>query len=118
MTLNAVPPDESARLALLSASKLLDSEVDPAFDALVRLLGAQMNCPVAMINLIDSHRLWAMARIGIEQRQFSLLDAFCAATICQGDVVVIPDAQDDPRFKHNAWVTGPPHARFYAGVPL
>ena len=118
MTLNAVPPDESARLALLSASKLLDSEVDPAFDALVRLLVAQTDCPVAMINLIDSHRLWAMARIGIEQRQFSRLDAFCAATICQADVLVIPDAQDDPRFKHNAWVTGPPHARFYAGVPL
>ena len=118
MTPNAVLPDESARLALLSASKLLDSEVDPAFDALLRLLVAQLDCPVAMINLIDSHRLWAMARIGIEQRQFSRLDAFCATTIGQGDVLVIPDAQDDPRFKHNAWVTGPPHARFYAGVPL
>ncbi|MBA4109306.1 MAG: hypothetical protein C0487_06920 [Leptothrix sp. (in: Bacteria)] len=118
MTLNAVPPDESARLALLSASKLLDSEVDPAFDALTRLLVAQLDCPVAMINLIDSHRLWAMARIGIEQRQFSRLDAFCATTIGQADVLVISDARNDPRFSNNDWVTGPPHARFYAGVPL
>lgn len=118
MTSNAVPTDESARLALLSASKLLDSEVDPAFDALVRLLIAQTGCPVGMINLIDSHRLWAMARIGIEQRQFSRLDAFCAETIGQGQALVIPDALNDPRFKNNAWVTGPPHARFYAGVPL
>lgn len=118
MSANAVPPDESARLALLSASKLLDSEVDPAFDALLRLLLAQLNCPVAMINLIDSHRVWAMSRIGIEQRQFSRLDAFCADTICQGDVLIVHDAQTDARFKHNAWVIGPPHARFYAGVPL
>ncbi|RZK99441.1 MAG: PAS domain S-box protein [Rubrivivax sp.] len=118
MTPNAVPPDESARLALLSASKLLDSEVDPAFDALVRLLLVQTDCPVAMINLIDSHRLWAMARVGIEQRQFSRLDAFCAEVIAQGDALVVHDAPTDPRFKHNAWVTGAPHARFYAGVPL
>jgi PAS domain S-box-containing protein len=118
MTFNAVPSDESERLALLSASKLLDSEVDPAFDALVRLLAAQVDCPVAMINLIDSHRVWALARVGIEQRQFSRLDAFCAATLCLREALIVTDAHADPRFQQNALVTGEPHARFYAGVPL
>jgi len=118
MTLNAVPPDESERLALLSASKLLDAEVDPAFDALVRLVATQTACPVAMIDLIDSHRIWAMARIGIEQRQFSRLDAFCDETLSNPDGLVVTDALLDPRFQHNDLVTGAPRARFYAGVPL
>ena len=118
MTPNAAPPDESERLSLLSTSKLLDSEVDPAFDALVRLLAAQTACPLAMINLIDSHRVWALARMGIEQRQFSRRDAFCATTLCQDEALVVPDTLADERFKHNVWVTGPPRARFYAGVPL
>ncbi|RZI83967.1 MAG: PAS domain S-box protein [Rubrivivax sp.] len=118
MTLNAVPTDESERLALLSASKLLDAEVDPAFDALVRLTASQTGCPVAMINLIDSHRIWAMAKVGIEQRQFSRLDAFCATAICQGGTFIVSDVQHDQRFAANVLVTGEPQARFYAGVPL
>ncbi|MES2088757.1 MAG: PAS domain S-box protein [Pseudomonadota bacterium] len=118
MTSTAVPPDESERLSLLTASKLLDAEVNPAFDAIARLLSSQLGCPVGMINLVDAHRVWAMAKVGIEARQFSRHDAFCATTIAQGSPLVVLDAQQDPRFNTSALVTGAPYVRFYAGVPL
>ena len=45
--------------------------------------------------------------------------SFCAhAILSKEDVFIVPDTHDDPRFKENSLVTGPPHIRFYAGVPL
>ena len=98
MTMLSVSADESDRLALLHTSKLLDAEVDPAFDALARLVVAQLRCPMAAVNLIDGHRVWSMARVGIEHRQCSRVESFCAVTITQNGRMVVPDSRQDPRF--------------------
>jgi len=44
--------------------------------------------------------------------------AFCAHAIAQDKTLVVPDTQEDPRFKSNPFVVGHPHIRFYAGVRL
>ena len=33
-------------------------------------------------------------------------------------ILLVPDTLEDPRFRENGLVTGPPHIRFYAGAPL
>jgi class 3 adenylate cyclase len=42
----------------------------------------------------------------------------CQWTVCQTDVLVVPDMTMDARSRDLAYVAGPPHARFYAGAPL
>ena len=42
----------------------------------------------------------------------------CATTICQSDLLVVPDLAEDERFCHFSHVAGEPHLRFYAGMPL
>jgi hypothetical protein len=39
-------------------------------------------------------------------------------TVCQSDLIAVPDMTQDDRFRDLAYVAGAPHVRFPAGVPL
>jgi len=118
MTLPSAVPPENKRLALLLATKLLDAEVKPAFEAVQRLIGKSLNCPIAAINLVDAHRVWSLTRQGLDVRQTSLSDSFCHQVIRQASALTVADAQADPRFQAQSLVSGAPQVRAYAGLPI
>lgn len=113
-----LPLDEASRLVALRRMAILDSERDPSFDRLVQLASRQFNVPIALISLIDEEREWFKASCGFARTELNRDLAFCTYTILEDEVMVVPDARLDPRFRFNPLVTGEPGIRFYAGAPL
>ncbi len=114
-----LPPNESARLEALKAYAILDTPAEPAFDDLVQLAARVCETPMAVISLVDSHRQWFKARLGIQASETDRKSSFCAHGIAQPhDLFIVPDARLDSRFAQLPLVQEEPHVRFYTGARL
>ena len=111
------PPDESSRLAALHEYEIIESEREPRFDRIAALAAGYFHAPIALVSLIDEHRLWVKAAYGTDIAEIERDLAFCAYTVLATGVNIIPDTLKDPRFCANDLVTGC-GVRFYAGAPL
>jgi anti-sigma regulatory factor (Ser/Thr protein kinase) len=110
--------DETERLAALRRYRILDTEPEQAFDDLTFLAAQICGTPIALITLLDEERQWFKSRVGTSATETARSIAFCANTIQQDDVFVIPDTLADERFRENPLVVGEPWVRFYVGAPL
>lgn len=113
-----MPENEAARLAALRESKILDTAPEAAFDDITRLAAHICSTPTALVSLIDIDRQWNKSKVGMDATETPRDVAFCAHTIVQSDILIVPDTLTDKRFATNPLVTSDPHIRFYAGVPL
>ncbi|MBS0419339.1 MAG: EAL domain-containing protein [Proteobacteria bacterium] len=113
------PDNEQSRLASLHALDVLDSAPEDPFDALVRAAAYIAGTPISLLSLVDTHRQWFKANMGLPGITETSRDAaFCAHTILQDEVMEVEDASRDPRFADNPLVVGGPQIRFYAGAPI
>ncbi len=113
-----LPENETERLAVLREHRILDTPPGEEFDDLVRLAAHICDVPISAVSLIDTDRQWFKSIYGLDLQETSRDSAFCAHTLLGPELMVVPDAQADPRFADNPLVTGDPHIRFYAGAPL
>ena len=111
--------DESERQRALDVYHVVDSFPETAYDDIVRLATQICDVPIAIVSLIDRDRQWFKASAGLAMSETARDVAFCDHAIRIPDqMMVVPDATSDPRFKANPLVTGDLAIRFYAGMPL
>lgn len=110
--------DEQARREALHAYEVLGTPPEAEFDELAQLARTICGAPIALISLLDDHRYWFKSHIGIDATEVPRGGGFCVHALASRALLVVEDAQLDPRMSSSPLVTKPPHIRFYAGAPL
>jgi PAS domain S-box-containing protein len=113
-----VPETEAARVAALKRYDILDTPAEIEFDEIAELASQICGTPISLVTLINTDRQWFKANKGLDLAETPRDVSFCAHAILEEDVMIVPDAQKDPRFEANPLVRSDPRIRFYAGAPL
>lgn len=110
---------EARRLEALQRFEIVDTLPEQGYEDIALLASHICRTPIALVSLIDGERQWFKAKIGLDVSQTPRRWSFCEHAIRDPDqLMLVPDAKNDPRFCNNPLVTSSPHIRFYAGAPL
>jgi signal transduction histidine kinase len=113
-----IPVNDSARLAELYRFEILDTSPEETFDRLTALTALTFDTPIALVTFVARDRNWFKSQVGFPVDEIPRETGFCAHTIMNEEIMVVPDATRDARFANDDAVTGPAAIRFYAGAPL
>lgn len=114
-----IPDDEAERVAALKRLGILDTAPEERFDRHTRIASALFKVPIALVSLVDADRQWFKSCFGTDVCESSRETSFCAHAIASNsDLLIVPDALQDDRFRDNPMVSDGPRIRFYAGAVL
>lgn len=118
--MNTTPANEPGRLDALKNYAIVDTLPEVGFDEIAELAAQICDCPAALVSFVDASRQWIKAKYGLpaELAECPREISICKVTICNNDILYVPDLVSDQRFNTSPLVTGDPHLRFYCGVPL
>ena len=75
-----IPLDEVRRLEVLRTYDILNTPREAAFDDIALLAAHVCRAPIALVTLIDEHREWFKASVGIDIEE-ATREGFCSYTI-------------------------------------
>lgn len=117
-TMSAKLPEETVRLVALSASGLLDTPDDYAFDCASNIGSQLFSVPICMLILTGAERNWTNLCAALEAHERAGIDSFCDRVVDTGEPIIVEDALADGRCAENAGGPPPSRLRFYAGYPI
>lgn len=109
---------EDERLVTLASYSVSKLGGDEELSRLARFAARLCDVPSAAVSLVEAERQMFLASEGVTVSETPRSTSFCAHAMLKGELMVIPDAAQDPRFAEFQLVTGEQHLRFYAGAPL
>lgn len=118
MLVRPIPLDEAQRLTLLAGHGLLGAAPEPACAAVAEAAARVVGAPVGLVSVLGPDEHWLKARWGPGPSRLPREHALCTRVVLGAEPLVVPDAQDDPRFARSPLVAGEGGVRFYAGVPI
>ena len=115
-----MPEDEEERVKNLEEYNIMDTAPEMVFDEITELAAEILQCPVSTIQFLNEDRQWFKSKYGLPDDMIETPRdmALWSHTICQNDLLLVPDLTKDERFSDHMAVTSEPNMRFYAGMPL
>lgn len=110
--------DEADRAQTMRSFDLAGVDGDPGLADITDFAAALCGTRIALVSFVEVERQWFPARTGLDATETPRETSFCAHAMRGSDVMVVPDATQDPRFSANPLVLGDPRIRFYAGAPI
>lgn len=97
-----LPQDESERLAALDAYNLDPELLRDDIEKVTDLAAHHLDVPLSSVNIITEHTQEFLACHGADWSPTSREDSICTYAIAdEGQVMVVEDVRDDPRFERN-----------------
>ena len=110
--------DGEQRLRAVDRVWSSDRHTRERLDTIVRLARTLFDVPVAAVNLVGRDDVRPVASDGLDARALAREEAPCALVVRDDDELVVEDASAHPRLRDLATVSGDPHLRFYAALPI
>jgi PAS domain S-box-containing protein len=115
----AAAQNEVARLTAVRSYGPPDEVGDESIAAVVRVVAAVTESPMAAVSLVEDTTLRLVESQGLGGvRALPRAASFCGAAVDARAPLEVVDASIDARFAGLGIVTGAPHVRGYAGAPL
>jgi len=109
---------ETARLAALTATGILDSEPEASFDAITRLSAEYFRADTVLIGFGDESRVWIKSSWGEQVRELPRLNSVFEMVLREDGPVVVPDVALDSRFKGQRRHLRRLEIRSFASAPI
>src|SRR5690349_12970155 len=109
---------EARRLAALGRYDVLDSPQDAVFDRITEMAGLIYGTPVALITLVDRHRIRFPSRIGLDVQELPRAGSFCDHVVETGEPQIIADVGAAAGPAAEPTLLAGRRIGFYAGAPL
>ena len=109
---------EAIRLKAVHDLEILDTPPESDFDELVKLAAMIFDVPISTVTIVDAHRQWFKAAVGLSVTETPRDISFCTHAIESETPLLVSDTSKDARFSNNPSVINDPYLGFYAGVPL
>jgi EAL domain-containing protein (putative c-di-GMP-specific phosphodiesterase class I) len=90
---------EDVRLAALDAIGILDTEREPAFDAITRLAAQYFRADTVLLGFADESRVWIKSYWGEPVRELPRNDSIFEMVLAENGPVVVPDVSHEPEIK-------------------
>jgi diguanylate cyclase (GGDEF)-like protein/PAS domain S-box-containing protein len=115
-----MPPAVRIPARIDPVSAFPDGRYDPQLDAICRTAAALFGVRYAFVSHLNADCQLFLGREGLSIASSPRSAAFCALTMLGAPLepLIVLDTWLDARFSANPFVTGEPHLRFYAGVPI
>jgi DNA-binding response OmpR family regulator len=112
----------TARLASLRRTGLLDSEPSDAYDTLTLMASRLLGVPVALVSLVDANRQFFKSQVGLPEPwaaegETPLTHSFCQWVVSEHEPLIVADAREHPVLKANQALDDLGVVA-YAGVPI